>query len=54
MCGLAGELRFDGAAADVAAVERMTGCLAPRGPDGSGSGPAARWRWATGGCRSST
>jgi asparagine synthase (glutamine-hydrolysing) len=36
MCGLAGELRTDGAVADVAATGRMTGCLAHRGPDGSG------------------
>ena len=36
MCGFAGELRFDGGIADVAAVERMTDRLAPRGPDGAG------------------
>src|SRR3954470_16693852 len=36
MCGLAGELRFDGAQAGVATLERMTGCLVHRGPDGSG------------------
>ena len=36
MCGLAGELRFDGRPADVAALARMTGCLEHRGPDGSG------------------
>ncbi len=36
MCGLAGELRFDGRTADVVAVERMNDCLSPRGPDGSG------------------
>ncbi|MCU1526811.1 MAG: asparagine synthetase, partial [Frondihabitans sp.] len=36
MCGLAGELRFDGAAADVAATARMTGCQVHRGPDGDG------------------
>jgi asparagine synthase (glutamine-hydrolysing) len=44
MCGLAGELRFDGRTADVAACDRMCGCLAPRGPDGSGlwaHGPVA-------------
>lgn len=44
MCGLAGELRFDGTAPDVAAVARMTGCLAHRGPDGDGlwaRGPVA-------------
>ncbi|MGA8211371.1 MAG: N-acetylglutaminylglutamine amidotransferase [Nocardioidaceae bacterium] len=36
MCGLAGELRLDGATADVAAVERMTACQSHRGPDGQG------------------
>lgn len=36
MCGLSGELRLDDRPADVAAVERMTRALAPRGPDGSG------------------
>jgi asparagine synthase (glutamine-hydrolysing) len=44
MCGLAGELRFDDAFADTAAVERITGRLARRGPDGCGlwsRGPVA-------------
>ncbi len=44
MCGLSGELRFDGGPADVAAVARMTAKMAPRGPDGSGiwaQGPVA-------------
>ncbi|WP_322780050.1 N-acetylglutaminylglutamine amidotransferase [Frankia sp. Cas4] len=44
MCGLSGELRFDGAAADVDAVVRMADRMRPRGPDGSGvwaSGPVA-------------
>jgi len=36
MCGLAGELRFDGRVADIAAVDRMTACQAHRGPDGDG------------------
>ncbi|MEZ5782912.1 MAG: N-acetylglutaminylglutamine amidotransferase [Rhizobiaceae bacterium] len=36
MCGIAGEIRIDGAFADTAAVARMTETLAPRGPDGSG------------------
>src|SRR4051794_2060472 len=36
MCGLAGELRFDGSQAGVATLERMTACLEHRGPDGSG------------------
>ncbi|WNM32450.1 N-acetylglutaminylglutamine amidotransferase [Streptomyces sp. Li-HN-5-11] len=36
MCGLSGEIRFDGRQPDLAAVERMTDRLAPRGPDGRG------------------
>jgi asparagine synthase (glutamine-hydrolysing) len=36
MCGLAGELRFDGERTDVAALDRMTACLRHRGPDGEG------------------
>ena len=36
MCGLCGEVRFDGRAADVSAVQRMSESLAPRGPDGEG------------------
>jgi asparagine synthase (glutamine-hydrolysing) len=36
MCGLAGEMTFDGTLADATAVARMTDTLAPRGPDGSG------------------
>ncbi|MGN6694530.1 MAG: N-acetylglutaminylglutamine amidotransferase [Aquihabitans sp.] len=44
MCGIAGELRSDRRPADVAAVERMTLAMAPRGPDGAGvwsHGPVA-------------
>ena len=44
MCGLAGEIRFDGHRADVAALERSCQRLAARGPDGSGiwaNGPVA-------------
>ena len=44
MCGIAGELRFDGESADLAALARMSGQLARRGPDGAGSwcdGPLA-------------
>ncbi|MFI8091256.1 N-acetylglutaminylglutamine amidotransferase [Streptomyces sp. NPDC086080] len=44
MCGLSGEIRFDGGWPDIAAVERMTERLAPRGPDGRGlwsQGPVA-------------
>src|SRR5664279_1129162 len=37
VCGLGGELRFDGLAADVRAVERMSPCLRSRGPDGCGT-----------------
>jgi asparagine synthase (glutamine-hydrolysing) len=36
MCGIAGEINFDGKAADAAALARMSDVLAPRGPDGSG------------------
>ena len=36
MCGIAGEIRFDGQPADKAAVVRMTGLQAARGPDGEG------------------
>lgn len=44
MCGLSGEVRFDGSAADVDAVVRMSCVLEPRGPDGQGvwqNGPVA-------------
>jgi asparagine synthase (glutamine-hydrolysing) len=44
MCGLAGELRFDGRAADRGTVARMTACMVHRGPDGDGlwaEGPVA-------------
>ncbi|MGW7329319.1 N-acetylglutaminylglutamine amidotransferase [Streptomyces sp. NPDC054840] len=37
MCGLTGEVRFDGGRPDLAAVERMTDVLEPRGPDGRGA-----------------
>ncbi|MFD3776624.1 N-acetylglutaminylglutamine amidotransferase [Streptomyces sp. NPDC058612] len=37
MCGLSGEVRFDGRRPDLAAVERMTDVLEPRGPDGRGA-----------------
>jgi asparagine synthase (glutamine-hydrolysing) len=36
MCGIAGELRFDGSAIDPAGVRRMMERMVPRGPDGSG------------------
>ncbi|GAA3154519.1 N-acetylglutaminylglutamine amidotransferase [Planomonospora alba] len=44
MCGLSGEIRFDGHGADVGAVDRMTCAMRERGPDGSGlwsQGPVA-------------
>ncbi|MBP1852465.1 N-acetylglutaminylglutamine amidotransferase [Rhizobium halophytocola] len=44
MCGIAGEIRFDGSFADTSAVDKMACVLAPRGPDGSGvlaRGPVA-------------
>ncbi len=44
MCGIAGELRFDQRPADLAAIERITHHLAPRGPDAHGfhsQGPIA-------------
>ncbi|MEV5320083.1 N-acetylglutaminylglutamine amidotransferase [Streptomyces sp. NPDC052687] len=37
MCGLSGEIRFDGRSPDTAAVARMTDRLADRGPDGQGA-----------------
>ncbi|MEU5183287.1 N-acetylglutaminylglutamine amidotransferase [Streptomyces longwoodensis] len=44
MCGLCGEMRFDGSRPDLAAVERMTDRMAARGPDDEGTwshGPVA-------------
>ncbi|MBB2497147.1 N-acetylglutaminylglutamine amidotransferase [Aquipseudomonas ullengensis] len=44
MCGIAGELRFNHQPADLAAIERVTHHLAPRGPDAHGfysAGPLA-------------
>ncbi|MCO8270575.1 N-acetylglutaminylglutamine amidotransferase [Actinoplanes sp. TRM 88003] len=44
MCGIAGELRYDGHLADPEAVRRMLPCLQTRGPDGEGlwaRGPVA-------------
>jgi asparagine synthase (glutamine-hydrolysing) len=44
MCGIGGELRFDGHTADPGGVEPMVACLEPRGPDSGGAwheGPAA-------------
>ncbi len=42
MCGISGEVRLDGQAADVEAVARMTGALHRRGPDGEGVWSAGR------------
>ena len=42
MCGFSGEVRRDGAPADVSAVARMTGTMHDRGPDGSGVWAAGR------------
>lgn len=36
MCGIAGEIRFDQQPADLAAIEKITHHLAPRGPDACG------------------
>ena len=36
MCGIAGEITFDGTAADMEAVTTMTAALHRRGPDGWG------------------
>ena len=36
MCGICGEIRWDGRSADVAAVSRMTGAMVSRGPDSDG------------------
>jgi asparagine synthase (glutamine-hydrolysing) len=44
MCGICGEIRFDGCSADVAAVARMTAAMVSRGPDSDGiaaHGPVA-------------
>jgi len=44
MCGICGELRFDGLTPDMAAISRMSDQLARRGPDNAGSychGPLA-------------
>lgn len=36
MCGICGEIRFDGRAASPERLDRMGNCLARRGPDGAG------------------
>jgi asparagine synthase (glutamine-hydrolysing) len=42
MCGLCGEITFDGTPADTTAVARMLEPLVPRGPDGQGTWSAGR------------
>ena len=42
MCGLCGEITFDGSMADTTAVARMVEALVPRGPDGQGSWSSGR------------
>lgn len=37
MCGICGEVHFDGAMASLSNISKMTGVMAPRGPDGIGS-----------------
>ncbi len=37
MCGICGEITFNGAPASPAAIEKMCDAMAPRGPDGSGA-----------------
>ncbi|MDH3197526.1 MAG: N-acetylglutaminylglutamine amidotransferase [Candidatus Krumholzibacteria bacterium] len=37
MCGICGHIRFDGSAASVAAVRRMTDTMSSRGPDAEGA-----------------
>jgi asparagine synthase (glutamine-hydrolysing) len=44
MCGICGEIRFDGRDADLAALDAMATTMVPRGPDGEGAirrGPRA-------------
>jgi asparagine synthase (glutamine-hydrolysing) len=36
MCGICGEIVFDGGSASATAIERMADTMAPRGPDGAG------------------
>jgi asparagine synthase (glutamine-hydrolysing) len=36
MCGLCGDIRFDGSNPDLTATQRMAAALAPRGPDAAG------------------
>ena len=36
MCGLCGDIRFDGSTPDLTTIQTMAGTLAPRGPDAAG------------------
>lgn len=51
MCGICGELRLDGSAADLETVSRMLPALARRGRTMRGSIGKVRWHSATAGCR---
>jgi asparagine synthase (glutamine-hydrolysing) len=42
MCGLCGEITFDGSLADPTAVARMVEAVVPRGPDGQGAWSSGR------------
>jgi hypothetical protein len=42
VCGLCGDITFDGPPADSSAVGRMVAALVPRGPDGEGAWHASR------------
>jgi asparagine synthase (glutamine-hydrolysing) len=42
MCGLCGEITFDGSPADTTAVARMVEAVVPRGPDGQGAWSSGR------------
>ena len=37
MCGICGEVTFDGSPADLSSLDKMAACMAPRGPDASGA-----------------
>jgi len=37
MCGICGEVTFDGTPADLSTLDKMARCMAPRGPDASGA-----------------
>jgi len=43
MCGICGEIRFDGNAPDMSVIEKMKHRMAARGPDDSGSFSAGNW-----------